>query len=71
MTKSERLTYIKEAAARMAEEKEYITRMCQEDAVAPIDADTDLTSIENIQGLVIEGAQKIAGGFRRLPIIIL
>ena len=71
MTKSERLTYIKEAAARVREEKAYVARMCQEDAVAPVEADTDFLSIENIQGFVMEGIQKVAGGFRKMPVIIL
>jgi hypothetical protein len=71
MTKSERLIYIKEVAARIREEKAYIARMCQEDAVAPVEADTDFLSIENIQGFVMEGIQKVAGGIRKMPVIIL
>jgi len=71
LNKTDRLAYIKEVAARMVEEKAYITRMCQEDAVTPVEADTDFLSIENIQSFMMEGIQKVAGGLRKMPVIIL
>ena len=71
MTKSERLIYIKEAAARVREEKTYVDRICNEQDVAPVEADTDFLSIENIQGFVMEGIQKVAGGLRKMPVIII
>lgn len=71
LNKQERLAYLKEIAARLAEEKAYIANVCKENDIAPVDADTDILSIENMQGFVMEGIQKVAGGIRKMPVIIL
>lgn len=65
MNKQERRNYIAAVAKRMQEEKAI------EQEVMELEQDNDVLSIENIDGFITTGLQKIAGGFRKLPVIIL
>lgn len=71
--KEERLAYIKECAANIRAEKARIAKLYEQDpeVLEQFGMDTDFLSIENIQGFVIEGMQKVSGGFRKIPVIIL
>jgi hypothetical protein len=74
MTKEERLQYIKKAAAKVRREKAHIAEMydLDQDTVKEVfEPETDFLSIENMQGFVMTGVQKVAGGLRRMPVIIL
>jgi hypothetical protein len=72
--KQERLQFIMKTWGKIKAEKERICKVndIDEEAVTEIFVpDTDFLSIENIQGFVMEGVQKVAGGIRRIPVIIL
>lgn len=69
MTKQERRDYIAAVAQRMQAEKIRERELYQIDVEAT--RQEDVLSIENIDGFITTGLQKIAGGFRKLPVIIL
>lgn len=69
MNKQERRNYIAAVAQRMQEEKIRERELYQIEVEAT--RQEDVLSIENVDGLVMTGLQKIAGGFRKLPVIIL
>lgn len=69
MNKQERRDYIAAIAQRMQAEKIRERELYQIDV--EVTRPEDIMSIENIDGLVMTGLQKIAGGFRKLPVIIL
>lgn len=72
--KTERLEFIKKCAKKVKEEKERTAQLYdidQETVTEVFIPDTDIISIEDISGFVTNGIQKIAGGLRKMPIIIL
>lgn len=73
LNKEDRLQYIKEVATRMKEEKRRERLLYETDTeiTEAFTPDVDFMSIENIDGLIYKGLQKIQGGLRKLPVIIL
>ena len=71
--KVERLQYIKEVATRLKEEKlrEKMIYETDTEVLEHFGHDVDFMSIENLDGLIHKGMQKIAGGLRKMPVIIL
>jgi len=73
LNKEERLQYIKECAIRIREEKARIAKMyeTEPEIAGQFGYDSDFMSIENLQGFIMNGVQKIQGGLRKMPVIIL
>lgn len=73
LNKEDRLQYIKEVATRMKEEKRREQMIYETDTemTEQFNTDVDFMSIENLDGLIYKGLQKIQGGLRKLPVIIL
>ena len=69
MTKQERRDYIAAVAQRIQQEKARERELYSIEVEAT--REEDPMSIECIDGFITTGLQKIAGGFRKLPVIIL
>ena len=71
--KQERLQYIKEAAANAAAERRRVRELYEtETEIADqFGMDTDFMSLEGVVGFVSNGIQKVSGGLRKMPVIIL
>jgi len=71
--KQDRLAYIKRAAQQVRAEKARTKELYELEAEieSEFKQDDDYMSIENIDGLIVTGIQKVCGGIRRLPVIIL
>lgn len=73
MTKQERRDYIAAVAKRIQQEKARERELydIETETEQEFKQDNDIMSIENIDGFITTGLQKITGGFRKLPVIIL
>jgi hypothetical protein len=72
--KQERLQFIMKTWGKIQAEKEQSHKIHDLDPETVAEVfipESDFLSIENIQGFVMEGVQKVAGGIRRIPVIIL
>jgi hypothetical protein len=73
LNKEDRLTYIKEAALRMKEEKrrDFIIAQTETEFADTCSVETDVTMIDEFCGMVSTGIAKVRGGLRHMPVIIL
>jgi hypothetical protein len=73
MNKEERLQYIKECAANIRAEKARAAKLYETETeiAEQFGYDLDFMTMENIHGFIMDGVQKVEGGLRHIPVIIL